>query len=145
MERGLIARSSSLVRHWAWWAAGAVLAYSLLWELPRLALFPSLPLGVRHWSIGLLWILTNVVCVLGGVAFFRGLVQRRRPLLDSLTRVAYTMYLVHYIFVLWSQRALLGFHTGAVSKGLLSFVFTLAASWLAGLVLIRVPGVRKVI
>ena len=53
----------------------------------------------------------------------------RSPVLDSLGANAYGMYLVHYLFVVWLQYALLGADFPAVVKGALVFAGTLAASW----------------
>ncbi len=145
LEHGLIARSGALVRHWPRWTALCVVAFNALWLVPRLPFFAGLPVMGRHAALGLLWVFANVTCVLGLIAFFRGVVQRRRPVYDSLARTAYSMYLVHYIFVLWSQRLLLDVQIPILGKFAIAFTATLVLSWLTGLLVIRIPGVRRIV
>jgi peptidoglycan/LPS O-acetylase OafA/YrhL len=49
--------------------------------------------------------------------------------LDSLSVNAYGIYLVHYVFVLWLQYALLGADLNAFGKVGLVFTAALALSW----------------
>jgi surface polysaccharide O-acyltransferase-like enzyme len=49
--------------------------------------------------------------------------------LDSLSANAYTMYLVHYVFVVWLQYALLGSDLPAISKAAVVFTGTFVLSW----------------
>jgi hypothetical protein len=54
---------------------------------------------------------------------------RRVPVLDTLKRDAYGIYLVHYIFAVWLQYALLGAGLFALGKGTIVFGGTLLFSW----------------
>ena len=49
------------------------------------------------------------------------------------------MYLVHYVFVVWLQYALLGPALPALVKGAIVFAVTLALSWIAVAMLGRLP------
>jgi hypothetical protein len=53
----------------------------------------------------------------------------RSPVVDSLSKHAYTIYLVHYVFVIWLQYALLGAAIPAIVKGLTVFAGALFLSW----------------
>jgi hypothetical protein len=55
------------------------------------------------------------------------------------------MYLVHYLFVVWLQFALLGLELPAVVKAAIVFAGTLALSWSATAALGRVPAVANII
>jgi surface polysaccharide O-acyltransferase-like enzyme len=49
--------------------------------------------------------------------------------LDSLSQNAYGIYLVHYVFVVWLQYALLDASLDAFGKVAIVFVAALALSW----------------
>jgi surface polysaccharide O-acyltransferase-like enzyme len=68
------------------------------------------------------------VC-LGFAAVFLRFGGARAAFTDSLSENAYAIYLVHYVFVIWLQYALLGATLPAVVKGLLVFVSALLLSW----------------
>lgn len=55
--------------------------------------------------------------------------ERRFALWDSLSANAYGIYLVHYLFVVWGQYALLGWDIGAIPKALCVFIGALGLSW----------------
>jgi surface polysaccharide O-acyltransferase-like enzyme len=69
----------------------------------------------------------------------------RSPILDSLKVNAYGMYLIHYVFVVWLQYALLPAELPAVLKGGLVFAGTLALSWSATAALRRLPAIAQLI
>ena len=57
-------------------------------------------------------------------------VERTR-ILDSLSVNAYSMYLLHYVFIVWLQYALLPIALFATGKAAIVFGITLALSWVA--------------
>jgi surface polysaccharide O-acyltransferase-like enzyme len=63
----------------------------------------------------------------------------RSPILDSLSVNAYSLYLVHYDFVIWLQYALLGFTLFALIKGAIVFAGTAILSWITILAFERIP------
>ena len=65
--------------------------------------------------------------------------------MDSLARSAYTIYLVHYVFVLWVQFALLGQPISAGIKFVATFAFALLLSWMTAQALLRIPSARHVL
>ena len=67
------------------------------------------------------------------------------PTFGALSRNAYGIYLVHYVFVIWLQYAFLPASVPGVVKGLVAFVAAAGLSWATTAALRRVPGVRRVL
>jgi hypothetical protein len=130
LERGLLACDGPLARQWAGWLAAAVLGF-VLWALPT-----SQTLGDQGQAPPIVQIAAGlgfaVACAAG--CFFllavclRFAAERTRAL-DSLSGNAYGMYLVHYVFVVWLQFALLDSALPATGKAALVFGVTLLLSW----------------
>ena len=55
--------------------------------------------------------------------------SERRRTLDSLSANAYGMYLLHYVFMVWMQFALMEVALVAVTKATIVFAVTLTLSW----------------
>lgn len=92
-----------------------------------------------------LWVFSCVASCFAFLAVFRGIELRPSRLMDSLSRSAYVMYLVHYVFVIWCQRCLMSLQIHAGVKAGIVFASTVALSWLTAQLLIRVPGVKAII
>src|SRR5206468_4435261 len=69
---------------------------------------------------------------------------RRLPALTGVKRDAFGMYLVHYVFVVWLQYALLGFGLFAMVKGALVFAGTVLLSWGVIAVICRISPAGQV-
>jgi glucan biosynthesis protein C len=139
LERGLLGVCGPLARRWAAWLA-AFLAAFILWSVP-IALMPDRDNG----PIGL-QIVSNFGFVLAcacGCFFVAGVSLRyarwRFDWLDSLSRSAYGMYLIHYVFVVWMQYALLGAALSAITKASIVFTVTVIASWGTMILVLRLP------
>jgi hypothetical protein len=61
----------------------------------------------------------------------------------KVTRNAYCIYLVHYIFVLWCQYELLNVDLPAFIKFLITFIVSILVSWQVSILLRKIPVVRK--
>src|SRR6266436_9988092 len=146
IERGLFAPEGALVRHWVVWliVAGGLL---LLWMgLTALTMADggSTSLGLQALA-DLSFVLAcfgSCFAVLALVLRFAG---RRLPALAGLNRDAFGMYLVHYVFVVWLQYALLGFGLFATVKGSIVFAGTLLLSWGVIAVIRRISPAGQVI
>lgn len=119
-----------LPRHWAV-AAGAATATFALWlAVVGIAMTgggpPSLRLQVLEAS-------SFVLCCAAGsmfmLAIFVRFANRHIRMLDALSEQTYGMYLVHYLFCVWLQFALLGFAVLAIIKAAIVFFGTLLLSW----------------
>ncbi|HXC91193.1 MAG TPA: acyltransferase [Stellaceae bacterium] len=129
IERGLFA-PSGLSARWRIWLGLAVGSFALWLALTALVVTAhgaaSLPLQVMDALSFVLACLCNCFGVLAAALRFAA---RRRAWLDELKQDAYGMYLVHYLFVIWLQYALLPAAMPAVAKALAVFAGTLALSW----------------
>ena len=145
LERGLLAREGALARHWPWWLCACFVAYNLLWFLPKAleaAGFLTADQRGAIWAI--LWVVSCVASCFALLALFRGAVRTRRQWMDSLSRSAFIIYIVHYIYVLWLQRALMGGDIPAGLKFLIVFSVATLSSWLTAQCLLAFPRLRRV-
>ena len=129
IERGLLAADGVLVRRWVLWPAAALV--SLVVWMALYGLTMAAP-GATSLGLKMLADLGFVIACLSSCCAALALVLRfagRSRMLGSLSRDAYGMYLVHYVFVVWLQYALLGMALAAVVKGALVFAGTLLLSW----------------
>ncbi len=145
-ERGLLARDGALARHWPWWISACFVAYNVLWFFPTgLAAAVALTAYQRGVIEAFLWVASCVASCFGFLAFFRSAVRTRRHWADSFSRSAYIIYLVHYVYVLWLQRALLGFNFHASLKFLIVFAGATLCSWLTAQCLLQSAWLRRVL
>jgi hypothetical protein len=140
IENGLLASGGLLVRRWTMWLAAAFAAF-LLWITPTALIFElrdAAPLGLQ-----IIADLGFVLCCASSCFFLLAVslhfARNRSRVLDSLSRNAYGMYLLHYIFVVWLQYALLNAPLFAVAKAAIVFGVTLVLSWAASAALRRLP------
>jgi hypothetical protein len=144
IEQGLLGADGPLVRRWRRWLLGAVVSFVLWMALTGLTMAPAPPLFLRILA-DLSFVLacaTSCGCVLACVLRFAA---RRLPRLASLRDCAYGMYLVHYLFVVWLQFALLGAALPGIVKGVVVFAGTLVLSWGAIAALRRASPVAQII
>jgi len=145
LDRGLLATDSALARRWSLWACVAFATF-LLWIGPTAVVMGTdKPHFVLLFASALGFV---VACAGGGIGVLalalRFATQRRR-ILDSLSENAYGMYLVHYVFVVWLQYALLDVAMPAILKAASVFAGTLLMSWAATAALRSVPlGARLI-
>jgi hypothetical protein len=131
LDRGLLASDGALARHWAAWLAASVAGF-VLWALPT-----SLMVDGRQASfvvqagaaIGFVLACAAGCFVL--LALCLRFAPERTRILDSLSVNAYSMYLAHYVFIVWLQYALLPVALFAAGKAGIVFGGTLALSWVA--------------
>jgi glucans biosynthesis protein C len=146
IERGLLAIDGPLARRWKLWLAAALVSFALWLGLTALvrAEAGAVPLGLRIGD-DLSFVLACFSSCFFALAF--GLRFARLPsrVLNSLKTNAYGMYLVHYVFVVWLQYALLGQALPAVVKGAIVFGGTLALSWGVTVALRQISLVAEVI
>ncbi len=145
LSTGLLSRSGTLAKNWKGWIAICALAYAALSIIPRLLLSHGMTLAKSNAIEATLWVFSCVASCFAFLAAFRGLELRPSRLMDSLSRSAYVMYLVHYVFITWSQKSLIPLPLHAGLKAAIVFISTVALSWLTAQVLIRIPGVKTII
>jgi len=133
LDRGLLSVDGPLARQWAWWTGLALVTFFLWAGLTSLTMpeWSAASVAARLGSA----LAYPPACIAGGVfmiAIFLRFSRMRSRILDSLSANAYGMYLVHYVFVVWLQYALLPYDLGAPVKAFLVFAGTFVLSWPAG-------------
>jgi surface polysaccharide O-acyltransferase-like enzyme len=129
IDRGLLAIDGMLARRWAAWL-GAALAGFVLWALPTsmtLDRGADAPL-LMQTAAALGYVVACAAGVLCLVALCLRFMRARTRGLDVLSAHAYGLYLVHYVFAVWLQYALLGGTMPAAIKAGLVFSGTLIMS-----------------
>jgi surface polysaccharide O-acyltransferase-like enzyme len=146
IERGLLALDGPLARCWKSWLAGALLSFALWIGLTALVrdLGTATPFGLRI-ADDLSFSLACFSSCFFALAFGLRFAARPARILDRLKANAFGMYLVHYVFVVWLQYALLGAALPGFAKGAIVFAGTLILSWTASEALRQIPPVARVI
>jgi hypothetical protein len=145
-QGGLLETNETLGQQWRLWVAGAFAAF-LLWIIPAALIVKGqnepLPLLPIARELGLL--LFSATACLGSVAMFLRFTTVRRPFLGSLSDNTYGIYLFHYVFVVWTQFALLDVSMPAIAKGAIVLSVTLGLSWAASVGVSSLPfGARLI-
>ena len=146
IEDGLFARAGALVRFWIFWPIAALGSLLLWMALTALTMTgPGSPSSWLQLVANLSFIFacfSSCFAMLALVLRFSG---KRLPVLDFLKRDAYGIYLVHYVFVVWLQYALVAAALVAVVKGAIVFGGTLLLSWGSVAAVRRIPAAAQVI
>lgn len=145
----LLAPDGRLVRRWFRWtrnalALSAVYVILLGWLAPDRPA-SGLPPLERQLILGLGFVLCCGAISFAMLAAFQRFANTPTPVLTSLSRNAYGIYLLHYGFVMWLQYALLPSAIPAAAKAAVVLSVALAASWATTAALRRIPAVDRVI
>ncbi len=148
LGRGLLDPAGRLARRWPLWLVATLLGFLFV-----AAMFIAVMGSYAHGGPGLLLRLlgsfgfvlscacTSLFCIALSLRFAR----HGHPLLDSLSRNAYGIFLLHYACVSWLQWSLLGASLPGWVKGITVVLGAALASWGLTAVLRRVPGVARVL
>ena len=149
IDNGLLAPDGRLVRRWFLWTLSAlglfVLYVAFLVGLAPGGWTAGLPALARRLIPGLGFVLCCGAISFAMLAGFQRFANAPTPVLTSLSRNAYGIYMMHYGFVMWLQYALLPAALPAAGKAAIVLSVTLAASWTATAALRRIPAVDRVI
>jgi surface polysaccharide O-acyltransferase-like enzyme len=120
-----------LARHWGRWLALSIAGF-VLWALPTSLMVDgqTAPFLVQL-AAGLGFVVACASGCLVLLALCLRFAAERVRIVDSLSANAYGIYLVHYVFIVWLQFAMLPVGLFAVGKAAVVFGLTLALSWLA--------------
>lgn len=130
IESGLLSAGGSLARRWSTWSAGAFIGF-VLWIIPTaLSLVSG---GATAQALKIFadfgFVLSSALSCFGILSVFLRFFATRSPVLESLSRNAYGMYVFHYLFVVWLQYGLLNSTLFAASKAGLVFTGSAVLSW----------------
>jgi len=138
IDVGLIAADGTLARRWYWWLAAAIASLFGWMGTTSLTLAGPAPVVVHIAADSMFVVACACGCFFLIAASLRfGL--HRSSMRASLSANAYSIYLVHYVFVVWLQYALLTSPLFALFKGAIVFGITLVLSWLTVLGAQRIP------
>ena len=148
-ELGLLAPQGPLAHHWSGWTLAALALFAANVAViaalgPSRAAIGLAPLA-RQLILGLGFVLCCGAISFAMLAVCRRFINTSTRVLDSLSRNAYGIYLVHYGFVLWLQSALLPAPFPAVIKAAVVLTVALSASWATTAGLRRIPAVARVV
>ena len=144
INRGLLAADGALARRWALWLAAALLSLMLWMGLTSATLNGGAPLSTTVAAD------CSYVLACAAGCFFLISVNLRfaakcSRILGTLAANAYALYLLHYVFVVWLQYALLDTPLPAAIKWTIVFGLTLLLTWIAATTVQRVPlGARLI-
>ena len=146
IERGVLASGGKLARRWWLWMIGAIVAF--LASSVVFIMVLTTPKGMSTtWQIiaDLAFTITCATTSMAMLAVFVRFAKKSRGIYDSLRNNAYGIYLLHYIFVIWLQYALLKSHLSGFGKLTVVFSSALALSWITTAALRRIPAVARII
>jgi acyltransferase-like protein len=144
IDRGLVAPDGPLARRWAFWLAAALGSLALWLGVNALTFHRAASLGVQAMAD-----FAYVIACACGCFFLIGVSLRfaaaRSRVLGTLGANAYGLYLLHYVFIVWLQFALLALPLFALVKAPIVFAGTLLFTWAANAGLTRNPlGARLI-
>ena len=137
-DRGLLACEGPLARNWLWWLVAAVVAFLCWAGLTALTMpdWTAAPLPAQAAASLAFSVACAMECLVL-LALCLRFSRARIGALDSLSTNAYSIYLVHYVFVVWLQYALLDVGLHAVAKAAIVFGGALVMSWASSVALER--------
>jgi glucans biosynthesis protein C len=146
LDRGLLGPDGMLVRRWAFCLIGMWISFAL-WIAPTWVMVSEQGMALPGLQIAgdLGFVLFGASACLGLAATFLRFAAARWPIFDSISENAYGIYIFHYVFVIWTQYALLGVSLPAIIKGVIVFTVTLGLSRTATATICRIPiGARLI-
>jgi glucans biosynthesis protein C len=145
-NNGLFSTAAALVKRWRIWLLMALGVYVLLITVSR----PLTQLVMDHKIKELnAWMIYYSIyvssCALSCIAFitiFKKAVYTEKRWWNSLSEQAYTIYMVHYVFVVWCQFLLMKYNIPAFVKFIITFTTALALSWWISSVVRKIKIIR---
>jgi glucan biosynthesis protein C len=147
IDRSFLAEDGALARRWPLWAVAGCVCFTALECVRNSQTAQWLALSGHKSDIlqAIAWALSCTVVSFAFLAFFQARAYRRFSWMDSLTRSAYVLYLAHYVFVTWIQYWLLSVSLPVAVKAAVVFAGATLLSWITAQLLLRIPGVSKVV
>lgn len=143
LENGLFGSQAKLASRWPIWVAGAGCAYLLYVVVSGSGWVEDELVAAAIRAV--LYTVSCAASSLALVAVFLRFTRWRGPLWTSLRDNAYGIYLIHLPFSSWTQYLLLGAAIPVAVKAAAAFGAALVFSWIASILLRRVPAVARVV
>lgn len=145
--KGVLSSELPLIKKWPLWVILCLLMYALLTIIPaplkQMVNNGTIP-SAAGWQI--YYAVYVLSCTFSCVAFltaFKALIHSPKGWWSSLSANAYSIYLVHYIFIVWCQYVLLNLAAPAFIKFIITAVVALTGSWMLSHLLRKQPLIRK--
>jgi surface polysaccharide O-acyltransferase-like enzyme len=144
IDAGLLAADGALPRRWHLWLAAAIVSWWTWMGVTYFTMDGTAPMPIEI-AADLCFVIACACGCFFLVAANLRFAAKRSSILAGLSANAYSLYLVHYDYVVWLQYALLGSSLFAVVKGAIVFAATLILSWMTVLAAQRIPfGARLI-
>jgi fucose 4-O-acetylase-like acetyltransferase len=146
-EKGLFSDDSAFMKKWPTWISFCVLIFLILLIIdePFRRLTGTKQMNVIH--VQLIYSIVYVSsCTLSCIAFltaFKALVKSSKFWMDSLVANSFSIYLIHYVFIVWCQYVLLSLNISAIIKVFVTFWVVLSVSWLVSYLIRKNNLVKK--
>lgn len=135
LNEGVFAKKSSAVKQYPLWCSLAIIAFiSMLFFNSEI---------VKQQLGNPFFVLCCTLMCLAFISAFSKLLVKNIPWWDSLSKHAYLIYLLHFVFVTWIQFGLLNFDLPVPIKFLAVFLLSLALSWITAYLLRKIVIVKK--
>ena len=142
----LLRPEGKLARRWWLWLLLAPIAFILVGAIVIAATAAKgQPVGRWETLGGIGFALSCGASSFALMALFVRFARSSVRLFDSLADNAYGMYVVHYVFVAWTQYMLLGAPLSGIAKGFIVFGTAVILSWGTTALVRRVPGVALIL
>ncbi len=146
---GLLAENGGLAKRWSLWLAFALVFYGAIIALVYIHHSGLIELRTPPlwWQIayGPAFVLFCAAMTFTLPAIFLRFARSSVPLLDAMQPSAFSIYLLHFIPLIWLQNIIAEPPLPAFVKFLMVFAGTLSVSWTLTLLLRRVPAVARMI
>jgi len=140
---------SPIVTKWWLWVSLALIVYTILTTIAAPLTDWIQERATRQFYAWMIYLIVfSASCTLSSIALittFRRFINTENYWWDSISQNAYMIYLIHYIFVLWSQYFLLTLEVHAFIKFLITFISTLTLSWMTSHFLHKISIIRQYI
>jgi glucan biosynthesis protein C len=140
LEHGMLAPDGKLARQWRLWLAVALTSFVFWMAMTALAMHFG---DASPFALNVIVDIAFAIACCGGCFLFMAAClrfgTRRAPILSGLATNAFGIYLLHYIFVVWLQYALLGAPLFAVIKFAIVFGGALSLAWISTVAMRATP------
>lgn len=143
----IFSTKSAIVKKWWLWLLLSLMVYSTLTiisEPLRQMLKNNTIKEFYAWMI--YYVIYVSSCTISCIAFittFRKLICNENYWWNSLSKNAYLIYLIHYIFVVWCQFLLLDLDIPAFIKFSITLIFALSLSWMVSILLRKIKIINR--
>lgn len=135
LSEGIFSKNASIVKHYPLWGLLAIASFIMM-------LFFSGEIVKQQLGDTFFLLCCTLMCI-AFISAFSKLLVKNFSWWDSLSKHAYLIYLLHFVFVTWIQFFLLPIHLPVPLKFLIVFLLSLTLSWATAFLLRKIAIVKK--